>query len=811
MFLAPFDLSTEVGLFLDASFVASADLHTEPGLMHPDSPGGRTKVTESSSAKPTRVPRSPYPETGGPLWRDGSWVWAPLKRAWLQAKPEEVVRQEYVWRLHSQYGFALEQMAQERTMQTGRGSSRADIVIAADIDSLSANRDYRVAVETKAENVTIRLEDYGQGESYARAVGAEFLVLHNNKETSFFRLVPGAPGERIEITTIPRSTELSDRRRLEEIRRATKAFTRDEFQRLLYECHSILRDNHKMDPGAAFDEISKILFIKMAFERTERSEVFTTQRLIEIARANLIDDQDDVSILERLFETTKRYYTTDQLFADGETLRVSMATFRRIVSLLERFNLSDSGEDVKGIAFEKFLGETFRGQLGQFFTPRPIVEFMVEMLDPMEGELICDPASGTGGFLIRAFEHVRGQIEADVQTLKAAMRQDLEKEAAASGWSEDELTSRIEAGITALNRDLDPKIEQSRLYALSHDCIFGLDAEPRAARTSKMNMIMHGDGHGGIHYHDGLVDVNGIFPGRFDVVVTNPPFGSAVGADQIIGATEQTKVEDDPKVRQDLGKLHGAEWIARNTLLLDSVHARRPILALFDIGRDPIAGPMSTSRVRPSRSSESLFLERCLALLKPGGRLGIVLPDGVLNNPSAGWLRDYVRGRAKLLAVVSVPQEVFASAKATVKPSLVFLQRFTEAEARLYEAALRDAVARMSEEAQGGPPVLHKTDTPPTPGGLQEAMRTKLGKRARNAGRLRELVDEQFEFPIFFAEASSAGITATGDTGPDVANDLPAIAAEYRRYLADPRSYVGVGSPDAAPTPPGASDPSDAA
>lgn len=357
------------------------------------------RTATQQGGKPKHIPDEPFGAKESPIHRERSWVWAPLKRAWLQAKPEELVRQGFVYRLHTQWGFALEQMAQERRTQHGRGSPKADIVIAISRAALTDNRDYCIVVETKAENVTIAPEDYGQGESYARAVGAEFFVAHNIKETSFFRLIPGAPGERVQITGIPKANETTDAKRLEAIRRATKAFTRDEFQKLLRDCHDILRDNHKMDPGTAFDEVSKILFIKMAFERRGQAEAFTTDRLDEFARATLVEGNAP-GMLDQLFAVTKQYYKADQLFAESEKLKVSVETFRRIVKLLERFNLSDTGDDVKGLAFENFLGETYRGELGQYFTPRPVVEFMIDMLDPQEGEVACDPASGTGGFLI---------------------------------------------------------------------------------------------------------------------------------------------------------------------------------------------------------------------------------------------------------------------------------------------------------------------------------------------------------------------------------------------------------------------------
>ena len=606
-----------------------------------------------------------------------------------------MVRQEFIYRLHTQWGYPLEQMRQEVRTQRGRGSTRADVVVAESTQAATENRDWIIVVETKAETVPINPDDYGQGESYARAIGAEFLVMHNEKETSFCRLVPGAPGERIEITAIPRADELDNAKRLEEIRHSTKTFTRDEFQRLLFECHSILRDNHKMDPGAAFDEISKILFIKMAYERQGHSEVFTTERLREVARASLIGADDD-AVLDQLFDTTKKYYKIDQLFGDADILRVSLATFKRIVSRLEKFNLSDTGDDVKGIAFERFLGQTFRGELGQFFTPRPLVDFMVKMLNPKEGEIVCDPASGTGGFLIRVFEHLRDSVEQDVQTQKAAAIRTAERSAKKENWSEDQVVAALEKIQADLNKQLDVTDTDSRLHHIARDCIYGTDAEARAARTSKMNMIMHGDGHGGIHYHDGLLDINGIYSGRFDVVLTNPPFGANVGKDQIIGATEQTRVEQDGDLLMRYRRLYGSEWHRAHERLVVAAKERQPILELFDIGRDPIGGPVGSSKVRPNRPTEQLFIERCLNLLNAGGRMGIVLPDGILNNPSLTWLRQYVEGRARLLAVVSVPQEVFASSKATVKTSLVFLRRFTEEQALEWQAA----VSRASREVQ---------------------------------------------------------------------------------------------------------------
>lgn len=186
-----------------------------------------------------------------------------------------------------------------------------------------------------------------------------------------------------------------------------------------------------------------------------------------------------------LFDRTKDYYKADDLFSATDRLEISEETFRRIVKELERFDLSKTGDDIKGLAFEKFLGNTFRGELGQFFTPRPVVDFMVSMLDPKEGKILCDPAAGSGGFLIRAFEHVRETISADVQLQKDKVQADIE----AKGLPIEEEEAEIDDAFAKLNVELlpsgdDNKPIDTRVGRLAWNCIFGCDAEPGRARTA---------------------------------------------------------------------------------------------------------------------------------------------------------------------------------------------------------------------------------------------------------------------------------------------------------------------------------------
>lgn len=676
----------------------------------------------TKTKKPTAAPVTPFPTAQDALHQVGHWMWIPLRKEWrdVTTKPEEVVRQKFIRILVEHYGYDLAQLDQERRTQHGHKSPRADIVVwqsAADKNAKPVRAPVLV-VECKTDSIEIQERDYYQGESYTRASGCEFFVATNARHTSVFRLLPGLPGGFVAINEIPKATDWGDAKRLKEIKESLRAFNRKEFQDLLLGCHNILRDVHKMDPGRAFDTISKVLFIKMYIERSGQHGTFSVDYLDRRAAVRL---PTDPAVHDGLFEQTKSYYQADELFTAADKLDISEATFRRIVKELERFDLAKTGDDIKGLAFERFLGTTFRGELGQFFTPRPVVEFMVDLLNPAEGELVCDPAAGSGGFLIRAFEHVRAMIQHDIQAKKDAARARIE----ALNLPQEEEEEQIEAAFAALNHELlpsgaDNKPIDTRVGRLAWQCIYGTDAEPRAARTAKMNMVMHGDGHGGIHYHDGLVDINGIFDGRFDVVLTNPPFGSNVGKDQVLGGSEEARIPADPAYIAACKKRYGKAWEENHNRLLQLETEGTTILDLFDIG----AG-------KANRPTELIFVERCLNLLKPGGRMGIVLPDGNLNNPSLAWLRRYAEGRAKLLAVVGLPEETFRSSDATVKASLVFMTKFTDDESAAWDAAWEQAQKELDPKFDGQRSDLHAAYAPRIVSCDDKAAATLLGKLAK--------------------------------------------------------------------------------
>lgn len=550
----------------------------------------------------------------------------------------------------------------------------------------------------------------------------------------------------------------------------TKAFTREEFSRLLFKCHNIIRNNDKLSPEAAFDEISKILFIKIRYERDNTGTQIFSKDAFQKAKVsyNSYKSKDAPDFYQFLFEKTKEDFSKDNLFEPNETIRIRETSFEKIVEELQVYNLSNTSDDVKGIAFERFLGRTFRGELGQFFTPRTIVEFMVSALDPQEGELVCDPCCGSGGFLIRAFEYVREQIEKELEMRKEEMKALLipDNYDDLSTKEQETIDIKVSDAFTKMNHEVDISNEKGRLRSLSFNCIYGTDANPRMARTAKMNMIMHGDGHGGVHHHDGLLNVNGIWDGRFDVILTNPPFGSRV--DKEIKITEADRFTDEAKIDAYI-KRYGEEY--RNALKQVNDHIGEALIEQFGVGK-------------LSGLTEVLFIDRCINLLKPGGRLGIVLPEGVLNGTNLQRVRDYFEGRAKILLIVSIPQEVFMAAGATVKPSLMFFKRFTEEEERLFKYIKEQAYSEINDKYAYELHIIEE-DLSKKGKGAKTAAEKKIlrirKKEIENSidNEAKALIKQRFDYVIPIADIKRAGINSIGIK---IENDLIPLLEEFTKY-----------------------------
>jgi type I restriction enzyme M protein len=362
-------------------------------------------------------------------------------------------------------------------------------------------------------------------------------------------------------------------------------------------CHQTLWGGGRLSPPAAFGELCKIIFVKISDEQAKRKkgEPYefqiktheTSRRLAERIR-NLYDKQK---------EKDAEVFT--------ENIKIDDATLRTVVSHLEGINLSKTDLDVKGLAFEQFMDGFFKGDFGQYFTPREIIAFAVEMMEPTNEDVVLDPACGSGGFLLYAMDAVRRE---------ASEYYDEGTEEHFKHWHD---------------------FAQKRL--------FGIEINDEIARVAKMNMILHDDGHTNVIGADALervsrlADINpGFKKERFDLVLTNPPFGS-----------QYEKTQHHHLDEYELGNQTDAK---------------------------------GKKKSRRAQKTDILYIERVWEFLKPGGRAAIVLPDGTLTNSSLQYVRDFLLEHFQLLAVVSLPQSAFAHYGAGVKSSLVFLRKRSEDE-----------------------------------------------------------------------------------------------------------------------------------
>lgn len=328
-------------------------------------------------------------------------------------------------------------------------------------------------------------------------------------------------------------------------------------------------------------------------------------------------------------------------------INVEPPILAQCVEHLEGISLDRTELDTKGVAFEEFMGGFFKGDFGQYFTPRELIAFAVEILNPERKHLVLDPACGSGGFLLYSLDHVRREAD-----------------------------RRFPKHVT------DP--EQSlNHYTYWHDFaeknLFGIEVNEELARVAKMNMIIHDDGHTNIVGHDALdflprlaTQNFGLVPDKFDLILTNPPFGSVI---------KRTEKGEGYLEQFDL-----RHYLGKATTGTESDESGEG-------ERDAKRGAKAV-KARASIKTEILFLERVWSFLKPGtGCVAIVLPDGILTNSSLQGVRDWLLAKFQLLAVVSLPQFAFSHYDAGVKASIVFLRRLSDGETVPDEAPIFMALA----------------------------------------------------------------------------------------------------------------------
>lgn len=714
-------------------------------------------------------------------------IYAPLLNEWVNYSREEELKQNFILCLANTYGYSLDQLGQKVKI---KNRYEADIAIWRNKADKEKKSIPSIIIMVKGKDETIRLKesDYSVGYNFASFINANFFIAVNLKETKVFHIKNDISIKNIEkLSEIPKAKILTNNRTIENYVNDNRRFIQYQLTKLLIRSHNIIRNNYKIPPDVAFDEYSKVLFMKIMFGRNSKEEMLFS---IENFKAELINYEErirpelkkfyphlDKDYVEHLFDKAKEKIDADGLFDIKDRIKISRSSFEMIVQELKTVNLSDTSDNIHGFAFEQFLVQTFRGELGQFFTPRTIVDFIIKILDPQEGETICDPCCGSGGFLISAFEYIKDKIDIEMNNqIKLIKKKYYNANFEKLSLSEQEkVMTKVQSEVDKIYQEFDLNNSDSRYHKLFHKSIYGTDKNPRMARTAKMNMIMNRIGHDGIHHNNGFLNVNGIFDGRFDVILTNPPFGSKVEkSDKVTESDLPSKYKIDKyksqyenyieKVVDPISKW--ANWINKK----DNSKGK-PIIDLFQVSKW-------------STSTEILFIERCLNLLKPGGRMGIVLPEGVLNNSRLQKTREFIESRAKIVLITSIPQNAFIASGVNIKPSIVFLKKFTEEELRTYQEIELQAKKEIKDTYDSKINELRvrlslKGKEALTFSG-KELLKKELKKlELKIESEIRAKVKQDFDYQIPIAEVEKAGISATGTK---IENELEPLAKEFTKY-----------------------------
>jgi len=568
----------------------------------------------------------------------------------LKHTKEEVVRQSIEHILVENYGYSKEQMDIEfkiqRGSRKGKHAEKADIVVFNDEKIKDQMNIYLVAEVEAPEK-----EFDNQVISYVTATPASFCIWSNGKKTLFFHRPLKQPTTFEEIQQIPRKGET-----INDIGRYLKSQLKPATNlKLIFEnIHNQLYGSANIRrPEKLGAEMTKLLFCKIWDEKNPDPKCQFRGTVDEMMTNN---GKDAIANrIKGLFEEVKNEY--GDVFGETEEIMLDNHSIAFIVSKLQQVSLLRTDTDTVGKAFEVFVPEELKGTKGEFFTPRPVVRMAVDMINPdgTKKEKVIDPACGSGGFLIIAMEKVR--------------------------------------------TDLDHKYQQSHLPTKEIERIkgdyvrnyfYGIDVEPDLARISKAYMAIVGDGRSGIFCDDALappgnwaeIMQNKIKFDEFDVLMTNPPFGTKIA-------------------------------ITRND-----------ILEQYDLGKEfteNVNGEIVfTKRTRKLQVPDILFLERCVKFLRPpknskrGGRMAIVLPRGILNNPdkiedraARKWLLEHTR----ILAVVDLPADTFQPYTGT-KTSVLFVERTNGKPQEDYDVFM--AISRkIGHDKRGNP--IYKRDTDGTP------------------------------------------------------------------------------------------------
>ena len=550
--------------------------------------------------------------------------------------PEEYVRQTVEKRLVNEHKYSRDRICVEYTVQIGSGKKRADIVIFSDEETDKKQENIKIIIECKSEKIEANNAKDGvaQLKSYMSACpNAEWGMWTNSKEKFVFKKFTDDKGaiQFMDYNDIPSADgNIDDINRPK--RASLKNASDDNLLFTFKTCHNHIYVNEGMQKQPAFFELLKVIFCKIEDERNipKALEFYATSE----ERSNSDGQLTVKNRIEKIFDRVKKEKKNAKIFDPNDTIKLNPRTLSYIVSEIQKYSLLNTRIDIKGKAYEEIVGANLRGDRGEFFTPRNVMAMVVEMINPTIDEKVLDSSCGTGGFLVTAMTYAMKQLRIEFEKETGKLK---------SEWD-----------------DFEKKAFQDKISDMAMNNYFGFDINPDLVKATKMNMVMNNDGSGNILQNNSLLQphewtddfktrlsaalqidkktlINKDSIGYFDVIVTNPPFGSKI------------PIKD---------------------------HA---ILSQFDLARiwkqDKKTGRWTiTNKYQSSVSPEILFIERCWQFLKPGGRMGIVLPDALLGSPGTGYIREWLIKYTKIIASIDLHEDTFQPRNGT-QTSVLILQK----------------------------------------------------------------------------------------------------------------------------------------
>jgi type I restriction enzyme M protein len=539
--------------------------------------------------------------------------------------PEEYVRQNLEKALVRQYRYAREQCRPEFRIKMGSAKPRVDIAVFID-DAELTQENIRIIVETKKPGTSAHDKKDGvdQLKSYMAACpNAEYGLWTNGSEERYcFAKRVKAGRVLFEVIIDLPGAGQTEEDAFRPQRKNLMPATADNLLFAFKRCHNYIAANEGMQKSEAFWELLKIIFCKIEDERSRSLRFYVTPaELTSASTAPPAKARMAAIMAENVVKKYPKIFTG----ADRE-LQLQPNVCAYVVSQLQQFSLLGSPVDVKGVAYEEIVGSNLRGDRGEFFTPRNACRMAVEMLAPRDHEVLLDPACGTGGFLITAMNAALEHLE----------------QAESSQWADPTSPSQYE------RRELDRKRHEFLFERVS-----GFDLNPALVRAAKMNMVMNNDGEGGLFQANSLANPHTWSPsaaarlplGSVDVIFTNPPFGAKI------------LIDDEEILSQfDLAAIWDKDDRGHWTIRMDKKGARL---------------------LSKSQPPEILFIERCVQFLKRGtGRMAMVIPNGILNNPALEYVRHWMLQNTQVLAVVDMARDLFQPHTDT-QTSMVLLRRLS--------------------------------------------------------------------------------------------------------------------------------------